>query len=88
MYREPDRTPECTVCGRTSLTPLTRLDPTKGFLAVHFKRMQGGAEGQHSVTLRRARICLECGHVMLFVDKTTLADLKASLPHLTPIGVD
>ena len=92
MYRDPDRTPECTFCGRTNLSPSTRLDPTKGFLAAHFKRVptpeSGPVSGQHSVVVQRARICLDCGHVMLFIDGKTLAELKAALPALAPIGVD
>ncbi len=92
MYREPDPTPACAVCGRTQLSPSTRLDPTKGFLAAHFKRTptaeSGPAAGQHTVLLQRARICLVCGHVMIFIDAKALADLKAALPMLTPIGAD
>lgn len=87
MYREPDRTPHCAACGRTTLTPPTLLDPSEGYLNVHFQEKTDKPAGwlgpaRERFSIKRVRICIECGHVMLFLDAQTLGTLRARLPGL------
>lgn len=91
MYRAPEAPPpRCPSCGSASLSPETRLDPSEGYLRVHF-HVAGGPPGllggpTESFVVDRARVCLGCGHVMTGLSARTLAQLRARLGQLAPMA--
>ncbi len=83
MYRTADpNAPRCTACGGSACTPPTKFDPTKGWSRVYFRTAD--PRQSYSVTINRARICMECGHVMFGVDSKQLGDLGRAMPMLVP----
>jgi hypothetical protein len=87
MYREPDRTPHCVSCGGAHVTPPTRFDLTEGaacvqYLIVGTTGVFGGTPEPYRVT--RARVCLDCGHVMHGLDTRELERLRTRLQNLAP----
>jgi len=91
MYRDPGATPpRCPLCGGTSLTPETKLDPSEGYLNVHYEVAGGepgllGSAPVERFAVDRARICLDCGHVVTGMSARTLAMLRARLGQLAPV---
>ena len=75
MYRTADETPRCPCCHSLELSELTKFDPSEGFFAERAARY----------TLDRARICLSCGHAMLFVSEKQRADLAGRIGQLAPV---
>ena len=63
---------------------------TEGFLQVHFAlppdpKRGWLADDRARIAITRARVCLECGHVMLFLASTAIEELKTMLPTLGPV---
>ena len=87
MYRTSAPLVECSACRSNALTPLTKLDPTEGWLHVLFWPQGSGrnVNGTHKVTVDRARVCLDCGNVMPAVGAQTLAELRDAFGRLKPI---
>ncbi len=89
MYRTADETPRCPCCHSLELSELTKFDPSEGFSRVHFALKEPGegffAERAARYTLDRARICLSCGHAMLFVSEKQRADLAGRIGQLAPV---
>ncbi len=90
MYRAPEAPPlRCPACGATSLSPQTKLDPSEGYLNVHF-HVAGAPPGLLGVppterfVVDRARICLDCGHAVMGLSARALAQLRGRLAHLAP----
>ena len=92
MYRSPDATPRCTACGNSQLTPETKFDTSEGFanLFFHYRDATpgffGGVESR-IFALDRARVCLDCGHVMLSLSARKLAALREAMPALAAVDV-
>ncbi len=83
MYREPDPTTRrCPSCGSESLSEETKLDPSEGYLNVHFAvagappALLGGNQTE-SYRVDRARVCLGCGHVVAVMGRAALARLRS-----------
>jgi hypothetical protein len=87
MYRTPAPPLECSACRSSALTPLTKLDPSEGWLNVLFWPQQSGRDTRttHKVTVDRARVCLDCGNVMPAVNAQDLAELREAFGRLKPI---
>jgi hypothetical protein len=89
MYRVPDTSPRCVACGNTNLTPETRFDPSEGNANIHFfdpKAKQGFLDDGHpTFAVNRARVCLDCGHVMLSLGGTRLEQLRAAIDRLRAV---
>jgi len=82
MYRAPDVTVRCVVCGGTSVTPPTTISGGSHPLTVYFaSAIPGRNELFHA---DRARVCLDCGHVMLAMSEENLALLRTLAPTLRP----
>jgi len=91
MYRAPDQTPRCASCGGTSLTPATKFDPSDGFAYVWFRDRRVtptvlGGDGTQHLAIDRARVCLDCGHVMLGFSDSRLAELRAVSAAFEPVA--
>ncbi len=90
MYRAPDTTPRCPLCGATDLTPVTRFDHSADGSPVMIFTPRGAQPGFLGVRptiqfpVDRACACLSCGHVMLGFSPEQLADLRAKLGSLEP----
>ena len=89
-YRDPDRTPRCQACGGTSLTEETLFSTLEGDARVYFEVVTG-KEGFFSGKPRaefhadRARVCLECGHVMIALGARQLENLRQQLHGLAAL---
>lgn len=90
-YRTPEKTPLCASCGGGSLTPATKFDTSEGYPNVYFRNTKvqpsffGGSDRQW-YPVDRARICLDCGHVMLFFSAERLGMLRAETGSLKPVN--
>ncbi len=67
----------CTFCASTRVSAPTLLDPTDGFLKIRYEESVDFVVG-------RARVCLDCGHVMVFLSETQLERLRGMAPRLRP----
>lgn len=89
MYRAPDATPRCSACGNANLTPATKFDTSEGFPNVYFEKAEPEtgffASNTETFAVDRARVCLDCGHVMFSFSSDKLATLRAHLPRLKPM---
>jgi hypothetical protein len=74
----------CTACGSDTLTHVSSFDDTSGYSHVVF--LDGSAD-ERRFRVDRARVCLDCGHVMLAMSPRTLAELRAERGSLRPAGV-
>lgn len=71
---------KCPVCSSTRLSPETEAGPMG-----HVFRARFSIEGKLMVTqINRGRICGDCGHVILFADKTHLSKLQQAWDKLLP----
>jgi hypothetical protein len=90
MYREADDSPRCTACGNPNVTPPTHFDLTEGSASVVFgiRQPEKGwlAETSKRFAVNRARVCLDCGHVMLAFGPERLEELRRALADLRPIA--
>ena len=89
MYRSPDTTPRCVACGNSNLTPETKFDTSEGYANLYFKRRDVVAgffstSDTQTLAIDRARACLDCGYVMLFLGEGKLEWLRKELPGLVP----
>ena len=90
MYRSPDATPRCTACGNSQLTPETKFDTSEGLANVYFRHRDAkpdffGSVESATFAVDRARVCLDCGHVMLSFCEAKLAALREAMPQLVPL---
>ncbi len=89
MYRTPEVAPRpCPMCGESSWTPETKLDPTEGYLKVRFRVANAthtflGGTPSRDFTVSRARVCLGCGFVATSLSASDLHELKDELSSLT-----
>jgi hypothetical protein len=88
MNRAPDTKPRCNACESTNVTVSTKFDPSEGWSYLHF-RDTAAAPGLFStddvtIAIDRARVCLDCGNVMLSLGAGKLAALRARLSKLEP----
>jgi hypothetical protein len=79
-------------CGNTNLTPETKFDPSEGNANIHFvdptldPRDRGFFDdGQWTFAVNRARVCLDCGYVMLSLSRERLAQLRAAIGRLRAV---
>jgi hypothetical protein len=82
--------PRCVSCGATTLTPPTEIhgSPHHVHQRLVFRTADGDLTQYPRFVVDCARACLACGHVMLALTADVLADLRASLPGLTPARSD
>jgi hypothetical protein len=89
MYRVPDKSPRCLACGNTNLTPETKFDPSEGNAYIHFfdPTAEPGFFDHSDATfaVNRARVCLDCGYVMLSLGRERLAQLRAAIGRLRAV---
>lgn len=91
MYRAPDHSPRCPMCGQSNLTPPTRLlsgesqsgSDTRLSFDVRGPTDRFALE-QASFILKRGSVCLDCGHVTLSLSAEDLAQLRARVSSLHP----
>jgi hypothetical protein len=72
-------------CGNANLTAETKFDPSEGNANIHFFDPKATGLFDYSVvtfTVNRARVCLDCGHVMLSFGPARLAELRAAIGRL------
>jgi hypothetical protein len=86
MYRTSDAKPRCLACGNEHLTEPTAFDVTgEGSPVVIFDNpttLFGLFNARYRVN--RARVCLDCGHVMLAIAGEELENLRAASQSLKP----
>jgi hypothetical protein len=91
MYRQPDQTPRCVVCGATDLTCVTDFDHSaEGSPVMRFTRhdAQPGFLGNFPTVEFRvdsACACLACGHIM-HAGIQSGASRRAATRHRRPGG--
>jgi hypothetical protein len=77
----------CPVCGGDRLTSQTQLHVEYGQIALWFDTHRNGLVDRTSrFPAKLARACLNCGHVMVFLDEEVRSVLGGELPHLGPRG--
>jgi hypothetical protein len=89
-YRSAEPAPRCSSCGGSSLTPSTKFDTSEGYAKVYFENTKVepsffGGSGTITFAIDRARVCLDCGHVMLGFSKERLEGLRHEMASLKPI---
>lgn len=92
-YSSPDQTPLCCSCGSASLTPSTKFDTSEGLAQVYFQDPTVepsffGGGGTRTFSIDRARVCLDCGHIMLSFGKKKLEELRDAMASLKPIAAE
>jgi hypothetical protein len=92
-YRSPDQTPLCCSCGSASLTPSTKFDTSEGFAQLYFhdptiEPSFFGGGGMRTFSIDRARVCLDCGHIMLSFGKKKLEELRDEIASLKPVATE
>ncbi|HEU4413023.1 MAG TPA: hypothetical protein VFS43_47715 [Polyangiaceae bacterium] len=90
-YRITDRPPHCSACGSSALTPPTKFDASEGPPAVCFQAKKAerslfGGPTMHAFVVDRARVCLDCGHVMLSFGRERLDEMRGMMASLKPIA--
>lgn len=92
-YRSPDQTPLCCSCGSASLTPSTKFVLHESMAQVHFQDTPGkpsffNSDGTRifSMSIDCARVCLDCGHIMLSFGQKKLEELRDKMASLKPIA--
>jgi hypothetical protein len=90
MYRAPDHTPRCSSCSGASLTPLTKFDTSDGFANLYFRDQSVmpsvfGGDGSRTLSIDRARVCLDCGQVMLAFSEKRLTELRNAMGTFGPV---
>ena len=79
----PRKALHCTMCGGPHITPATRIRQQSSNIGVTMdfrKEAESWAsKGLTSTAVGRARACLDCGHVMLFLTDQNLAELRAGM---------
>jgi len=91
MYREADDSPRCTACGKSNVTPPTRFVLDQGVTAGLVFAIRNPEKGWLAKTARafdvdRARVCLDCGHVMLALGPKRLEELRSEVAGLLPMA--
>ena len=82
MYRAPDVTIRCVACGGTNVTPPTMAAAGEHSVTVYLATE--AAEKAEHFNADRARVCLECGHVMLTLSDENLRLFRMLAPALRP----
>jgi hypothetical protein len=78
-------------CGNSNLTPETKFDPSEGNAYIHFRDPTADPtrtffdDDQPKFAVNRARVCLDCGHVMLSLGRERLAQLRAVIGRLRAV---
>ena len=79
----PQKPPHCTMCGGPNVSPSTRFRSQNTNVGVTMEF------DNNSIRVGRARTCLDCGYVMLFLDDFRLAELRQGLANgMRPVAPD
>ncbi len=68
---------KCAVCGGTRTTPPTSMPADSGWVKLLYKVPDGGFLSQGLSLHCVGRACLDCGHVMMFLDPEALEQARA-----------
>lgn len=90
-YRSTGQPPLCSSCGSASLTPPTAFDSDAAPPCVYFRDASVApsylrGDGTLAFAVDHARVCLDCGHVMLGFGKKGLDVLRQMAASLEPVS--
>ena len=90
MYRAPESSLRCPMCGMANVLPPTRMK-VSGNEALELElAVFENPDDRFVLEVRRypvthGRLCLDCGHVAVAVPEATRNQILAALSHLKPI---
>lgn len=92
-YRSPAQTTRCCSCGSALLTPSTKFDTIDGRPQIYFhdptiEPSFWVGDGTRTFSVDRARVCLDCGHIMLSFSKEKLEELRGAIASLKPLAAE
>lgn len=92
MYRAEAKEPTCAMCGSVHISPETHFEPTEGVATMHFVLRDPPtgwlADPRLRLRITRARACLDCGHVALFLSPKRREELRQAASGLLAIPPD
>jgi len=81
---------QCPTCGGANITPATQLKQQSVSTGLHVVFSTGAetwaSSGQEGFAVKRGRVCLDCGYVMVFMSSAALSDLRGKVARLQPVA--
>ena len=87
---QPLRPLQCPTCGGANVTPATQLKEQSKETGLHVVFESGeetwASRGHAGFPVKRGRVCLDCGYVMVFMSDRALGELRAKIAGLRPLA--
>ena len=81
---------QCPTCSGTNITPATQIKMQSSNVGLHvvFQTAEESwaSTGQEGFPVKRGRVCLDCGYVLLFMSDRALGELRQKAAALRPLA--